>query len=549
MLLGEGLIGAIVAILVVITVMRSVRIVPQARARNVERLGRYRKTLEPGLNFVIPMIDRVKPMIDLREQVVSFAGAPVITEDNLVVLIDTVLFFQVTDPRAADYEIVNYIQAIEQITATMLRSVIGSMDLEQTLTSRDKINALLRGVLDDASGKWGIRVTRVEIKAIDPPKSVKDAMEKQMRAEREKRAAILTAEGVRQSKILTAEGEKQSAILTAEGVKQAKILTAEGEAQAIGAVFQAVHDNDPDPKLLAYQYLQTLPQIAQGSGSTFWVIPSEITSALRSVANAFGVGDEAPAAGTEPATKGRTRREPPAVSAGSAAAGDTPALDPAPLSGGTASGDTLVPNGNAASDAEVSAASGDRRRAERHARRRRPRDQLRRSAGVHRSGRPRSGGSGGDPGQRPALGQRQRRDRLGRYLRSSTSALPMSAAMTMTASSRTGKNRSWRRPSCSLTAACAADPAELSACAVGAAVATPGAVSVAVRWADSAVEVVVVSAGPGQDARAIAGSSARGAGAGCCRSAEAEAEVTGLAQKSVRSGDIRPRPDAAVSAR
>ena len=341
MLLAEGVIAAVVAILVVITVMRSVRIVPQARARNVERLGRYRKTLEPGLNFVIPMIDRVKPMIDLREQVVSFAGAPVITEDNLVVLIDTVLFFQVTDPRAADYEIVSYIQAIEQITATMLRSVIGSMDLEQTLTSREKINALLRGVLDDASGKWGIRVTRVEIKAIDPPKSVKDAMEKQMRAEREKRAAILTAEGVRQSKILTAEGEKQSAILTAEGVKQAKILTAEGEAQAIGAVFQAVHDNDPDPKLLAYQYLQTLPQIAQGSGSTFWVIPSEVTSALRSVASAFGGGDAVPAAGTESTTKSRTRREPPAVPAG-----DAPALDPAPTSGGT-----LAPNRNLASDA------------------------------------------------------------------------------------------------------------------------------------------------------------------------------------------------------
>src|ERR1035437_7004015 len=216
MLVAELVIAVIVAVMVVVTVTRSVRIVPQARARNVERLGRYRKKLEPGLNFVIPlidrvnpMIDRVKPMIDLREQVVSFNGAPVITEDNLVVLIDTVLFFQVTDPRAADYEIVNYIQAIEQITATMLRSVIGSMDLEQTLTSRDKINALLRGVLDDASGKWGIRVTRVELKAIDPPKSVKDAMEKQMRAEREKRAAILTAEGVRQSKILTAEGEKQ----------------------------------------------------------------------------------------------------------------------------------------------------------------------------------------------------------------------------------------------------------------------------------------------------------------------------------------------------
>ena len=345
MLLAEGLIAAIVAILVVITVLRSVRIVPQARARNVERLGRYRKTLEPGMNFVIPMIDRVKPMIDLREQVVSFAGAPVITEDNLVVLIDTVLFFQVTDPRAADYEIVNYIQAIEQITATMLRSVIGSMDLEQTLTSRDKINALLRGVLDDASGKWGIRVTRVEIKAIDPPKSVKDAMEKQMRAEREKRAAVLTAEGVRQSKILTAEGEKQSAILTAEGVRQAKILTAEGEAQAIAAVFQAVHDNDPDPKLLAYQYLQTLPQLAQGAGNTFWVIPSEVTSALRSVASAFGGGDSVPAAGTEPATRGKTRREPPAVPVG-----DAPALDPAP-----SSGSIPAPNGNVTSDAALAA--------------------------------------------------------------------------------------------------------------------------------------------------------------------------------------------------
>ena len=299
--MAEIIVAAVVALLVIITVLRSVRIIPQARARNVERFGRYRKTLEPGMNFIIPGIDRVKKEIDLREQVVSFKGAPVITEDNLVVLIDTVLFFQVTDPRAADYEIVDYIQAIEQITATMLRSVIGSMDLEKTLTSRDHINNMLRGVLDDASGKWGIRVTRVEIKAIDPPKSVKDAMEKQMRAEREKRAAILTAEGVRASKILTAEGEKQSAILTAEGVKQAKILTAEGEAQAITAVFQAVHDNDPDPKLLAYQYLQTLPQLAQGQGNTFWVIPSEVTSALRSVASAFGGGDAAPAASAAPA--------------------------------------------------------------------------------------------------------------------------------------------------------------------------------------------------------------------------------------------------------
>jgi len=356
MYLAEGIVAAVVALLVVITVLRSVRIIPQARARNVERFGRYRKTLEPGMNFIIPGIDRVKKEIDLREQVVSFTGAPVITEDNLSVLIDTVLFFQVTDPRAADYEIGNYIQAIEQITATMLRSVIGSMDLEKTLTSRDHINNMLRGVLDDASGKWGIRVTRVEIKAIDPPKSVKDAMEKQMRAEREKRAAILTAEGVRQSKILTAEGEKQSAILTAEGAKQGAILRAEGQAQAIAAVFQAVHDNDPDPKLLAYQYLQTLPQLAQGAGNTFWVIPSEVTTALRSVASAFGGGD--PPAGTEasPGTKYQARRQPSAVSdtdgrpaiSASPAAGATPEPTAGPFAEATPPAEAVVGSDSAA---------------------------------------------------------------------------------------------------------------------------------------------------------------------------------------------------------
>ncbi len=431
--------------------MRSVRIVPQARARNVERLGRYRKTLEPGLNFVLPMIDRVKPMIDLREQVVSFNGAPVITEDNLVVLIDTVLFFQVTDPRAADYEIVNYIQAIEQITATMLRSVIGSMDLEQTLTSRDKINALLRGVLDDASGKWGIRVTRVELKAIDPPKSVKDAMEKQMRAEREKRAAILTAEGVRQSKILTAEGEKQSAILTAEGVRQAKILTAQGEAQAIEAVFQAVHENDPDPKLLAYQYLQTLPQLAQGAGNTFWVIPSEVTTALRSVASAFGGGDTAtgPAAVTAPRdraprdkAKETSRPEAPAITAGgelAVPAGDEPAaLEAAPATPAPATPPRLPPPaGVDALSAMLAAAIPGTSFA----------DPL---------------GSAAPPGPRPRYPPRPRtpsrprltapsrgvraslKEEAGRHLSIRTSALPMSAAMMMTTRRRTGKYRSGR---------------------------------------------------------------------------------------------------------
>jgi regulator of protease activity HflC (stomatin/prohibitin superfamily) len=219
--------------------------------------------------------------------VVSFQPQPVITEDNLVVEIDTVLYFQVTDPRAAAYEIANFLQAVEQLTVTTLRNVVGSMDLERTLTSRDTINTQLRGVLDDATGKWGLRVNRVEIKAIDPPKTIKDAMEKQMRAERDKRAAILSAEGQRQSQILTAEGDKQAAVLRAEGNRSARILKAEGEARAIDEVFQAVHRNDPDPKLLAYQYLQTLPQLAQGPNNTFFVIPSEFTAALQGVSKAF----------------------------------------------------------------------------------------------------------------------------------------------------------------------------------------------------------------------------------------------------------------------
>jgi regulator of protease activity HflC (stomatin/prohibitin superfamily) len=346
MALAELLIGIVVAVLLVLVVVRSVRVVPQARARNVERFGRYRKTLEPGMNFIIPFVDRVKASIDLREQVVAFKGAPVITEDNLVVLIDTVLFFQVTDPRAADYEIVNYIQAIEQLTATMLRSVVGSMDLEESLTSRDKINNMLRGVLDEASGKWGIRVARVEIKAIDPPKSVIDAMEKQMRAEREKRAAVLTAEGVKQSKILTAEGEKQSSILRAEGEKRSAILKAEGQAEAIGTVFQAVHRNDPDPKLLAYQYLQMLPQLAQGQASTMWIIPSEVTSALKSITSAFGHdgGEQAaappPATPPSPAAVPPPRAEAPALDNGTAI--PAPDAGPAALEGSAALGDSAA---------------------------------------------------------------------------------------------------------------------------------------------------------------------------------------------------------------
>jgi regulator of protease activity HflC (stomatin/prohibitin superfamily) len=277
----------VVAGLVLLTLARTIRIVPQARAGVVERLGRYSRTLTPGLAIVVPFVDRVREMMDLREQVVSFDPQPVITEDNLVVSIDTVIYFQVTDAKAATYEIANYIQGIEQLTVTTLRNVIGGMALEKTLTSRDEINNQLRGVLDEATGKWGIRVNRVELKAIDPPGSIKETMEKQMRADREKRATILEAEGVKQAQILTAEGEKQSAILRAEGQRQAAILQAEGQAKAIDTVFRAIHEGDADPKLLAYQYLQVLPKIAQGESNKVWIIPSEVTRALGQLTDAL----------------------------------------------------------------------------------------------------------------------------------------------------------------------------------------------------------------------------------------------------------------------
>jgi regulator of protease activity HflC (stomatin/prohibitin superfamily) len=280
----------VVALFVLVTLARTIRIVPQANAGILERLGRYNRTLSPGLAIVVPFVDRLRPLIDLREQVVSFQPQPVITEDNLVVSIDSVIYFQVTDAKAATYEIANYIQAIEQLTVTTLRNVIGGMALEKTLTSRDDINNQLRGVLDEATGKWGIRVNRVELKAIDPPMSIQETMEKQMRADREKRAAILTAEGVKQSQILTAEGEKQAAILKAEGQRQAMILQAEGQARAIGTVFKAIHEGDADPKLLAYQYLQVLPQIAQGDANKMWIVPSELTQALGRLGE-IGKGD------------------------------------------------------------------------------------------------------------------------------------------------------------------------------------------------------------------------------------------------------------------
>jgi regulator of protease activity HflC (stomatin/prohibitin superfamily) len=277
----------VLVVLVIIVVARSVRIVPQARAGVVERLGRYQRTCSAGLNLLTPFVDRMRPLIDLREQVVSFPPQPVITEDNLVVNIDTVVYFQVTDARSATYEIANYIQAIEQLTITTLRNAVGSMDLEAALTGRDQINSQLRGVLDEATGKWGVRVARVEIKAIDPPDSIKESMEQQMRADRNKRAAILTAEGVKQAAILTAEGEKQSAILSAQGQRESEILRAEGQAKAIATVFAAIHDGNPDPALLAYQYLEALPKVAS-YGSTMVIVPSEVTAAMEKISQGFG---------------------------------------------------------------------------------------------------------------------------------------------------------------------------------------------------------------------------------------------------------------------
>ncbi len=289
----------VVSLFVIVMLFRSIRIIPQAYAGVVERLGRYQRTLSPGLNLLVPFIDRLRPLVDMREQVVSFPPQPVITEDNLVVSIDTVVYFQVTDARAATYEIANYLSAVEQLTTTTLRNVVGGLNLEEALTSRDNINGQLRVVLDEATGKWGLRVSRVELKAIDPPVSIQDSMEKQMRAERDRRAAILTAEGSKQSQILEAEGRRQAEILRAEGDKQAAILRAQGEAEAIQSVFEAIHAGRPDDKLLAYQYLQTLPKISESASSKLWIVPSEFTQALKGVGAAFapkeaGPGESAP---------------------------------------------------------------------------------------------------------------------------------------------------------------------------------------------------------------------------------------------------------------
>jgi len=295
-----GLIIAIAALfLLAYVLISSVKVIRQQRVGLIERLGKFNRVLEPGPHLVVPIVDRVRYHIDMRESVVPFPPQGVITEDNLMVSIDSVIYFQVIDPVRAAYEAQDYIRAIEQLTMTTLRNIIGGLDLEQTLTSREEINQQLRAVLDEATGKWGIKVNRVELRAIEPPATIRDAMEKGARAERDKRASILIAEGQRQSQILAAGGEKESAILRAQGDReaavlraqadrQAKMLRAEGEAQAISTVFEAIHAGQPDQALLAYQYMQMLPTIARGDANKVWIVPSELNKALEGLGSAVG---------------------------------------------------------------------------------------------------------------------------------------------------------------------------------------------------------------------------------------------------------------------
>ena len=277
----------VVVVFALVVASRAIKIVPQARAGVVERFGRYHRTLQPGLAIITPFIERVRPLVDLREQVVNFAPQSVISEDNVVVAIETVLYFTITEPRSATYEVANPLQAIEQLTVTTLRNVIGGLTLEDTLTSRESVNTELRQVLDEATGKWGIRINRVEIKSVDPPPDIRTAMEQQMRAERNRRAAILTAEGEKQSQILTAEGQKQAAVLQAEGERQAAVLKAEGDAKAIDTVFSAIHEGKPTRELLSYEYIQMLPQLAEGDSNKVFVVPAEFTEALGGIGDAI----------------------------------------------------------------------------------------------------------------------------------------------------------------------------------------------------------------------------------------------------------------------
>ena len=382
---------ALIVVFTVVTLSRAVRIVPQATAVIVERLGRYSRTLEPGLNFLVPFIDRCAPKVDMREQVVTFPPQPVITSDNLVVSIDTVIYFQPTDPKAATYEIANYIQGIEQLTVTTLRNVIGSLDLEQTLTSRDQINGQLRGVLDEATGRWGIKVEPRRAQG-DRPAGEHAGLDGEADARRA-RPARGDPHGrgpVKQSQILTAEGEKQAAILRAEGTAQAAILEAQGEARAILQVFDAIHRGNPDPKVLAYQYLQMLPQIAQGASNKVWIVPAELTAALRGIGAALG-GD---ITAVRPVRAGESDGAPAAVRRRARGA------DPSGPRGGAAAGPGLCSRSRAGGgglDRPVAAAGVRPARCAAH----RTRPRARRRAGPDRSRRRR-----GDhfPGARAAVG-------------------------------------------------------------------------------------------------------------------------------------------------
>src|ERR687884_482618 len=295
-----GLIGlAILALVVFLVAARSIRIIPQSRVAIIQRLGRYHRTAESGITAIVPIVDKMLPKTDLREQVVAFQPQAVITSDNVGMQISTVVYYQVVDARAAEYEVANFNLALEQITQTTLRNVIGNLILDKTLTSRDEINAKLRTVLDEVTEKWGIRVTRVELKEIIPPRDIQLAMEKQMQAERTRRAAILTAEGDKRSAVLKAEGEKESAILKAEGEQRAAVLRAEGEAEAYRNVqaaqiemtsklFEALQTSSLSPEALRFLYLKTLPEVAKGPASKLFVVPSELQDLAGTISTLAG---------------------------------------------------------------------------------------------------------------------------------------------------------------------------------------------------------------------------------------------------------------------
>ncbi len=314
------IVALVLAAFAVLIVASSIRIVRQARVGVVERWGKYRATLTPGLHVIIPMLDRITAVVDMRETVQAFAPQPVITQDNVTIGIDIVVYYQVTDPFRATYEVANVLQAMEQLAITTLRNVVGAMTLEETLTSRDSINTQLRTVLDEATEKWGVRVTRVELKSIDPPRTIQEAMEQQMRADRAKRAtilqaegdkqsAILRAEGLRQAQILNAEAEQQSNILRAEGEKKARALRAEGEAEALTKIFQMVSETGTLPSdMLGYKYLEALPAVAAGDANKLLLLPTGAADAMGAVAGLGAAFSE----GSAPAKKDRPRPEKPA---------------------------------------------------------------------------------------------------------------------------------------------------------------------------------------------------------------------------------------------